>query len=163
MAKLPPIVNGITRIASLQPLPEQLHAFFELTQDPQIQELVPAAQKSEREFGAEATYARYNDDYYIAIFDNNTNEMVGGIIAKAIFARTLHLQVSIFTKASARKKGYMSSALTTFINALPSPCTLIFRVLHSNLPSLNTISKIEGFEEVTTLPEDPYRQFEKHI
>lgn len=157
MAKLSEIVHDGVRIAAISIT--NVKELFELMQDPLIKQYIPEAYKTEDELFTSVYRTRFDTNYYTAVFDDKTNEMVGGIIATAYPGTPAVLNISIFTKASTRKKGYMRKALIAFKNAMPPSHTLIFRVLHYNYASINTVSKIIGIKEVEVFPGDPYREF----
>lgn len=157
MAKLSASVYDGVRIAAISAT--DVKELFELMQDPLIKKYIPEAYKTEGQLFESVYRTRLDTDYYTAIFDDTTNEMVGGIIATAYPGTTEILNLSIFTKASNRKMGYMRKALIAFKNAMPPSHTLIFRVLPDNYPSINTVSKIIGIKEVDVIPGDPYREF----
>ena len=126
--------------------------YYQMTRDPIIRKYVPFACEDtlEETYNTISRYYSHGDcvyDFYLVLEEKESLNLVGAIIATATKTSPLTLDVCILTDSIARRKGFMSEALTAFKDALPKSTELLFVVDKKNTASQNTVKKLPGIVE----------------
>lgn len=133
-------------------------SYFQMTSDATIRKYIPYGWKKTLEEMKELIldYSRgdFTRDFYVAIEDKKSHELVGAIISVALRTKPLELDMSILIDAKHRQKGYMSEALEAFNRSVPKPAYLSFMIKKDNIASLKTIVKLPNIQEVPVLGEN---------
>lgn len=127
-------------------------AYYQMTTDDAIQKYVEyacAPTLEETIENIELSYAKsdFVHDYYLLLEEKYSHQIVGAIIATESIDSSV-LEVCILTHRDFRRNGYMNEALHAFIESLPTGKVLSFCIDHTNIASLQTISRISGVKEL---------------
>lgn len=131
------------------------NALFEITQDIKVKEYVPYAYtktiKEARDNIKCYMEGDFKNDFYIVIEEKYAKGKILGFLIATKGYNGDFFDMSLIIAKQHRKKGYMSEALKAFISFMPTNSTLFFSVREDNIPSLNTVTKIEGIQEYPTI------------
>ena len=127
-------------------------AYFKMTRDKSIQKYTPGScpiSIEETLSRIQICYSKadFKRDFYLLLEEKTSHDIIGSIMLTQNWSMKDY-DCAYFVAAPYRRKGYMTEALTGFINvvsALPQP--IFFTIEADNIPSLKLIHQIPGITE----------------